>query len=127
MNRLTYIWCSVHTPSKEQKDSLTSNGADLLYLNDIDPFLFGVITSLGIDDDLIDIAGMLANHITEDTILVQPAGSPAFQVCLGNAIHHIPHECIMFSHSNRESTDIIQEDGSVKKVSVFRHKGWIKI
>jgi hypothetical protein len=32
---------------------------------------------------------------------------------------------VIFADSDRVSEDILQPDGSVKKVSIFKHKGWI--
>ena len=58
-------------------------------------------------------------------VLVQPAGSPAFQMAIGIVKEEGQYEVdVMYAHSRRESEDIPQEDGSVKKVAVFRHLGW---
>lgn len=58
--------------------------------------------------------------------IIQPGGSPAFIFILGKVISSSFKIKVLFSHSERNSKEEIQKDGSVKKVSIFQHKKWIK-
>ena len=64
----------------------------------------------------------------QDAILVQPAGSLAFQNVLGQvnreAAEYNGRIQIAYAMTERVSEDIPQEDGSVQKTSVFRHLGF---
>ena len=116
------LWASPHTPTNDQKNYL--DGA--LYLKDIDPDLLRKLTNIGLDTDLESLADKLLDLCAEHNIdvLVQPAGSPKFMTVLGvqnykrNAIE------IVFAVSERISKDIPQADGTVKKISQFKHLGW---
>lgn len=51
-------------------------------------------------------------------------GAPFFMsVCEEMALHYGFHYCYAFS--KRTSEEVKQPDGTVKKVSVFKHEGWI--
>ena len=61
-----------------------------------------------------------------DAKIVQLGGSPAFLFVAGSAIDSaLSKGRIIFADSERVSEDEIQPDGSVRKVSIFRHRGWI--
>lgn len=70
---------------------------------------------------------ILANDISElaeriEAKIIQLGGSPMF---LFVAASVIGTGRVIFADSERVSEDIPQPDGSVKKVSIFKHKGWI--
>ena len=121
-----FIWCSAHTPSAEQIAELSSvwGMKQLVMLKDIYPstqeFLNNCTSSkkdlLQHAEDLHEIAR------SENAWLVQVGGSPIFQYIFGKVSMtnmHITY--VLYAHSERVSEDIPQEDGSVKKVSVFKH------
>jgi hypothetical protein len=79
----TAVWCSAHHPTGEQIKSLESQGYLIYFLKDVNPDLFGELTSLQVESS----RSQLANKLLEmdcDTI-IQPAGDPAFQNALGRA------------------------------------------
>jgi hypothetical protein len=143
MTEKIFMWASAHQPTKEQLVDLTSQGK-VIYLKEINLQLFNKITNLKIDSNLYRLAQELiattvAQNLPEEKcILVQPAGSPAFQYTLGeiNTFNIVsayispapggrPTIEIVYSFSERVSQDIPQEDGTVKKVSIFKHMGWV--
>lgn len=52
-------------------------------------------------------------------------GAPFLMESLTGALQMLGIETL-FAFSKRESVDHVQPDGSVKKVAVFRHAGWIE-
>ncbi len=34
---------------------------------------------------------------------------------------------VLYSFTKKESTEAVQPDGSVKKVAIFRHVGWVAV
>jgi len=119
-----FVWCSPHTPTEEQLSEL---GTDIQYLKDIDPELMATISNLKPSDDLYSVAKALLHQFDHDTVLLQPAGSPAFQFNLGKVYargNATELPIVMYAMSERVSEDIPQPDGSIKKVSIFKHLGW---
>lgn len=127
------IWCSVHTPTTEQLEELQSwldEGDELMYLKDINPVLFDtLINSPANNYELLGLAKTLHELSREmDAILVQPSGSIAFQYMFGKvAMTNFYVTRVLYSHSNRVSEDIPQEDGSVKKISYFTHQCFVLV
>lgn len=117
------LWCSPHTPTEEQLISLQSKG-NLLFLKDISPMTMADLTNTPSNrkDCMI-----LADNISElaekhNAIIIQLGGSPLFLVMAAGVIGS---GRMIFADSERVSEDIPQPDGSVKKISIFKHKGWI--
>ena len=118
-----YVWCSPHTPTAEQLEGFDT----VTYLKDIDPELFNTICNLDPDADLYGIAKALLYRFNENTALLQPAGSPAFQFNLGKVYargYATELPVVMYAISKRISEDIPQPDGTIKKISIFKHLGW---
>lgn len=118
------VWCSAHTPTKEQLVELK----DFVFLKDINPGLFNrMIQSPSDPAELMELAFHLIRWAQENqiTCLVQPAGSPAFLFALGGMREDYLQ--VLFAHSERVSVDTPQEDGSVLKTSVFKHIRWIEM
>ena len=116
------LWCANHQPLTEQLESLNEMG-NLIFLKDIAPFTMEMISNTPSNrdecKDLADTISMLAeNHNAK---IVQLGGSPLFLVM---ASPIIGSGRMIFADSDRVSEDIPQPDGSVKKISTFRHKGW---
>ncbi len=118
-----YVWCSPHTPTAEQLNDLGT----VVYLKDIDKDLFNTISNLKVGDKLYSIAKALLYKFDHHTVLLQPAGSPAFQFELGKVYargNATELPIVMYAVSERVSQDIPQPDGTIKKVSIFKHLGW---
>ena len=128
-----FIWCSAHTPSAEQIEELNSSWGmkgDLVMLKDIYPSTQEFLNNCSSNyEDLLQYAKDLHEIArSEDAVLVQPGGSPAFQYVLGKVRMTSLHmSSVLYAHSERVSQDIPQEDGSVKKVSTFRHVKFIQV
>jgi hypothetical protein len=130
------VWCSAHTPTDEQKKSLLSSGS-LLYLSDIDVRLLDRLSNSPdnrreLETLVIQLTSLLSRLSYDDdgvytpTVAIQPAGSPAFQMMFGAYLQSIDRlDQVLYAHSERVSEDIVQPDGSVKKISVFKHLGWV--
>jgi len=62
----------------------------------------------------------------DDSRILAGSGSPAFTACLGREAASVG-VTLVFAHSERVSTDAVQPDGSVKKVSEFRHVKFFEV
>jgi|SRR5690625_115880 len=130
------LWASPHIPTKEQLDSLQKEFSKVEFLKEINPGLFAEICDSPADrDELRKLAEKLC-EATAGKALIQPAGSPAFQFALGKEIKDrrggwyetpTPRPSVVYAHSKRVSVDEIQEDGTIKKVSIFKHESWVYI
>ena len=121
------LWCSAHTPTKEQLDSLNEMG-QLVFLKDVDASLQEQINNCSSDRrELISLANDINKLRLElDCTLVQLGGSPMFLYIAGATINScLSKQVLIFAHSERVSLDVPQEDGTVIKTSVFKHIGWI--
>jgi len=122
--RKILIWGSPHQPTAEQLAELQSFGK-VVYLKEVHPELFNELTNIQFDTDLEALANKCCDELDRSSVFVQFAGNPAFHVTLGRVV--ISRGDLWFAHSNRESVDQPQADGSVRKVAVFRHVGWTKV
>lgn len=68
-----------------------------------------------------------AIKIREATSVHGPIGSPAFWDVLKSMLHTTKVCVIIYSHSERESIETIQPDGTVVKSSTFRFKHFIEV
>jgi hypothetical protein len=116
------LWCANHQPLQEQLDSLNSMG-NLLFLKDIAPDVMNQLSNTPSNRSGCRILADTISNIAEelDAKIVQLGGSPLFLVLAGPIIGS---GRMLFAESDRISEDIPQADGSVKKISTFRHKGW---
>jgi hypothetical protein len=116
-----FLWCSPHTPTEEQSKSL---GDNLIFLKDVCPELADELINTPRDRrDCQRLADQISATAEQfDAMVVQLGGSPLFLVLAGPIIGS---GRMLFAESDRISEDIPQADGSVKKVSIFKHKGWI--
>jgi hypothetical protein len=128
------LWCSPHQPTIEQLSSLEG---ELFYLKDVYPSLMERIVNCPDNrGELYELAEDLFMFSLGKYELVQPGGSPAFLFALGTVsvaddgarqgLWGILFD-IRFAHSERVSEEAIQPDGSIKKISTFKHLGWIKM
>ena len=118
------LWCSAHTPTNEQLDELSTMGK-LFFLKDIDCSLQEKISNCPSDrTELVKMCHSLgALGKFENFTLVQLGGSPLFLVTAGQLLGG--EVKMIFADSDRVSEDIPQADGSIKKVSFFKHLGFI--
>jgi hypothetical protein len=116
------LWCANHQPLKEQLDSLNEMG-NIIFLKDIAPDVMNQLTNTPSNRNGCRILADTISNIAEelDAKIVQLGGSPLFLVM---ASPIIGSGRMIFADSDRISEDIPQPDGSVKKISTFRHKGW---
>jgi hypothetical protein len=117
MNTKFVLWCQQHQPTKDQEKEL--NGV-VCYLKDISPDLFKELQNTG-TKNLRFLAEKLIDTFALYDIVVLPIGSPAFIMVLGDIIPNDIKSKIRFAHSERDSVDIPQPDGTVIKKSVFKH------
>lgn len=121
------LWCSAHTPTKEQIQSLNTMG-QVMFLKDVKPSLQEKINNCPADrGELMSLAQELNKiRLDLDCTIVQLGGSPMFLYIAGATINScLSKQVLIFAHSERVSVDIPQEDGTVVKTSVFKHIGWI--
>lgn len=124
-----FLWASVHAPTPTQLEQL---GGKVTLLADISAGLQNMLTNSSDDvKELEAVAHMLLDLCySYNYTLVQPSGSLAFQFVLANMRQkHWPNGNIgvLYAHSERVSQDEPQADGSVKKVSVFKHVKFIEL
>ena len=123
----TLLWCSAHTPTKEQLESLNKMG-QLIFLKDVDSSMQEKISNCSADrKELIGLAkDLLELKLSTNCTIVQLGGSPLFLYIAGATINScLSTTAIIFAHSERVSIDSPQPDGTVIKTSVFKHIGWI--
>jgi hypothetical protein len=121
------LWCSAHTPTSEQLESLQLMG-QVLFLKDVNPSMQERINNCSSNrEELLGLVKELSGLRLElDCTIVQLGGSPLFLYIAGATINGCRSKnVILFADSERVSEDIPQADGSVKKISIFKHKGWI--
>jgi hypothetical protein len=118
----TNLWCSIHQPTKEQIAELD----EIVFLADVNPLLQDKLNNSPIDaKELRELAREFITFVIENNYFpVQVGGSIAFQYTLGRISAEIPF-AVKYAHSERVSVDEPQADGSVKKISVFKHVKFI--
>ena len=128
---MKFMWCSAHAPLNEQLLELNSKfpSGEFVYLKDINPVLQEKLNNTPDNRTaLYDLAMEVFNFAGKNQVdyLVQPGGSPAFQLALGRIQANYPGSAdVMYAHSERVSIDKQEEDGSVTKTSVFKHVKFI--
>lgn len=104
-------------------------GEEVTFLKDLDPELFQQLSNcpgdwLALHELASQLFLLLRNNGYKKVVL--PIGSPAFmytfaEILISGRICNINLKAV-FAHSERKSEDILQEDGSVRKVSTFEHQ-----
>lgn len=131
-----FVWCSPHTPTEVQKHQLLAGGiSKIAYLKDLNSELFDKICkSADNERELSIVAFELIDWFKQNSLkwIVQPAGSQPFQVLLGMNLaieRQLGNSNIelVYSHSERISVDKHNPDGSVTKVSEFKHVKFMSI
>lgn len=146
MRTIKNLWCSVHQPTEEQKRELTETiqinvigtkvtefEQELIFLKDVNPELQSSINSLQFDSSLNKLAQELVSTIDNGNYTpAQIGGSPAFIFRVGVIYGEMINSDMVrsprfprFSFNKRESVDIPQKDGTIKKIAIFKHEGWV--
>lgn len=118
----TLLVCMQHNLNQQQFNELKDY--DIFYLKDVNPDLFKYLANCSSnEEELRNLSFQLIEVANKYSTTLLPIGSPAFmylfaQEFLGD---------VLFAHSQRMSVDEPQADGSVKKVSVFKHLKFIKL
>ena len=125
----TVMWASIHRPILEQIKELNEMGGSLL-LEIEHPKLLQKISNIPTDYGVKEMELLveeLIDTIKRDGIstLVQPAGSPAFQVILSR-IAALRDVTLVYALSERNSVEV-EIGGRVVKRVIFEHKGFITI
>ena len=127
--------CIQHNLTPEQHEELS--GQELVFLKGANPALFAKMANSPSNRmAIIDLAIEFYNYVKEEGFerLLLPLGSPALQTAitmvfvvktLNVPIADVKFIQSMFAHSNRESVDEKQPDGSIKKVAIFKHEKFI--
>lgn len=124
MDKSQLLWCSIHQPTATQLAELAELG-ELTFLKDIAPEIQDKINNCPSDrDELADLITSMVDTAQAHDInaLIQLGGSPLFIAMTGQ---FVGVSNMLFSHSERVSTDEPQPDGSIKKVSTFNHVKFI--
>jgi hypothetical protein len=123
INMKNLLWCANHTPTIEQHISLNDMG-NIIHLKDIAPELAERLSNTPSSRSECRVLAMDISELAEriEAKIIQLGGSPLFLVM---ASPIIGSGRMIFADSERISEDIPQADGSVKKISIFKHKGWI--
>jgi hypothetical protein len=129
MKKVNYLWAAAHEMTPEQEESLKKTGT-VTKLQEMNNTLHNELCNLKLDSLLAVNARELLRQ-SEGYTLIQPAGSPAFQFQLGienqkekSASKKVK---IQYAFSKRVSRDIPQPDGSIRKIAIFTHEGWVKV
>lgn len=130
MEKAVILWASPHNMLEEQERELKElfgDGAKIVNIRDV-PDIPNIFASPDDKAGLYELAFKFLTAAQREgfSVVVQPAGSPAFQFILGAVAQRLDtHILIAYSHAVRVSSDELQPDGTVRKVSVFRHEKFI--
>ena len=129
-----------HNLLPEQITELTEMGYDTItHLREINPDLAGKVSNCPGDRATLrgmayDVAALAIPDKDGDVAdLLVPGGSPAFMALLVRETDWRAEEKeerapkLLFAHSQRESVEKTKEDGTVEKMSVFRHRHFIQV
>ncbi len=118
--------CLQHTLTSDQLASLA--GLEIVSLKEFNPVLFEKVANTpGTVEELEPLATEFTKEITMFENVVLPIGSPAFQMLVGKAVAQVVTTKFWFAHSERSSEDLPMPDGTVKKIQIFKHIGWLKL
>lgn len=103
---------------------------DIVSLKEIDNGLFTELANCPADvNKLYELAARLTSIINDKKpeAVILPIGSPAFMFILSKEIGMNNRTRFMFSHTERNSVDEHQPDGSIVKRVVFNHVKWLSV
>jgi hypothetical protein len=123
--------CLQHTLSPEQIVELhtLTGGAKLLYLSEEHPDLFkDLANSPDENGEMLDLMYRFVQMAKDKKYsnILFPIGSPAMMgrimFSFGAELEPDEDRTFIYAHTDRVNEDQVQPDGSVRKISVFRHK-----
>ena len=135
MKTNTILWTPNHAITENQMTELKNLGYDkVIKLSELAPELAGTLSNTSDDvEELEAIVNRLDEHCRDTGAAVLPVGSPAFMFLFSKKRAWWDMDGIgdnykvFFAHSERESKDQPQPDGSVKKISVFKHVRFFEV
>ena len=124
------LWAAAHPILEAQREELRNLYGedvqiDILKNNDLD--MPNIFDSPKDATSLCNLAERFLFKVKEHQydIVVQPAGSPAFQFALGVASYNKEKIKILYAHSERKIIEEENEDGTIIKKSMFEHSHFI--
>ena len=135
MNKLLIALQKDHKMDNEQISELINNYdltlSDIVHISDVNSELYlRMANSPQNSVELDTLACDVFNYIRrgEYTHIIFPLGSPALMYRIAFLFGTVERAGlaprVLFSMTDRISEDIKQPDGTVKKVSIFKHKGY---
>ncbi len=126
--------CTQHEITQSQIDELNKvYNIDLLVnLKDSNNELFRKLANMTGDENLMSLALEFLSETRDTDYYILPIGTPAFMFALGRASMELEHDeflesPFLFSFSERVVSEIQNEDGSVSKTSIFKHKKFLQV
>ena len=125
------LWGSVHALGDDQKADIQElyHDADIIFLKDLDEQLYKELVGMQKHSNRTVLAWQLIVLCRDHGIqaVFQPSGDPLFHMELGcfNSFQNTPIIPMYFSYNKRISEDY-EEDGVMKKISTFKHEGFIE-
>jgi hypothetical protein len=130
--KVLVLWCPNHETTERQRYELeareqnpvsgTRKEVYIVPLKMANPKLFSELSNCPGDwENLRVLAYRLLDECKKYDTVVLPIGSPGLQYMFAQITYKGCFR-VLFAHSERESQDASQPDGSVKKISVFTHK-----
>ena len=114
------LWCPQHQITEDQRAELCCRLGEISLLSKTLPKFYSTLQDCPADRVKLKKLGEdLANYAADFAAVVMPIGSPALQFEFARAVSS--KVTVIFAHSERVSKDMPQADGSVKKVSNFKH------
>lgn len=105
-----------HKLTEDQEKDLRSLGIEWEYMSEADTKMWG-----NMNEEMVDIfiSNIRVNYENKDYYLIQGHMGATFKTVLS-----LGAKRCWYAQTDRVSEDVIQPDGSVKKVAVFKHKGF---
>lgn len=134
---MKFVNCTQHALTPDQRaNAIERFGAtEFVEFRDANPELFARLAQIEPNEDLKVLAWIFSDWLIElgtDAVVHLPIGSPGFQFVLGETIGQartsgVRYPLIVFSHSRRDSVDVPQPDGTVKKNQVFTFERFLAL
>lgn len=122
-----------HTLTPEQASELAALGyTEVVHLREANPELFASMANTpGEETGVVTAACNFLNEVQGGYAgVLLPLGSPALMFCFAQMTGKLSREYLpifLFAHTERVAEDQGQEDGTVKKVAVFKHVRFLKL
>ena len=125
MTAIVPLWLMPqHTPAPEQGDFVRLTNEETARLRALMEFTELPSAHHEVRAAAEAVAEAVDHHRSSACRRVVIGGAPFLMCALQTALTERGWE-VAYAFSVRESVDVPQTDGSVRKVAVFRHKGWV--